>query len=361
MMNGIDSGDLGHVDDEEGVRRSLRRRKYKSFDQSWLVGNKKLRGYPTMVPSSEPENEEARPARKLSRRLSSETVMVSRSRRSSRFHSVDSMPRRRGLPRYSTNSGLISPPTKSKRPNRITSPNQSDEGVSPRNRRSIPPQRYREENSDEEEESRIRTRRNNKRFVNEEKDEKQRPEKLESDQELVVRETRAHGKHKEKMEEASDDTKTIIPKRRIRTRSTTEVTELKTDDDEEDDEEKSEGDEDEEDEEDSKPQTRMVRRKRDPNMARDLSHTEFVDLYSRVKRERRPVKRFMYEDEVKSRSVIKRASSSSESDDKDDEEEEDEDAQMRSPYSLRQNRRESRPFQVDSPGTDIVWNTFNVT
>ena len=88
-------------------------------------------------------------------------------------------------------------------------------------------------------------------------------------------------------------------------------------------------------------------------------------MYTRVKRERRPVKRYMYEDEVKERRVVrKRISSSDDSDneeeeeeEEDDEDEEDEDgqeeedeAQIGSRYSLRQNRRESRPFQVDVSG-----------
>ncbi|KAG7168547.1 ATPase family AAA domain-containing protein 2B-like [Homarus americanus] len=66
VMNGDDLGDHNHIEEDEGPRRSSRRRKFSSFnDQSWLVGNKKLRGYPSIVPSSEPENEEPRPSRKL--------------------------------------------------------------------------------------------------------------------------------------------------------------------------------------------------------------------------------------------------------------------------------------------------------
>lgn len=125
VMNGDDS----HLQDmEEGPRRSSRRRKFNSFDQSWLVGNKKLRGYPSIVPSSEPENEEPRPSRKKCKKYL-DTEVDSRRRRLRRLTQIESQ-------EYSSHS-------KSSRCTR---------------RRRGPPRRYREEpeHSEEEEERNLR-------------------------------------------------------------------------------------------------------------------------------------------------------------------------------------------------------------
>lgn len=84
---------------------------------------------------------------------------------------------------------------------------------------------------------------------------------------------------------------------------------------------------------------------------------QFEDMYSTVKRQRRPVKRFMYEKEVpQTRSTKPPDSSSSDSDTEKEEdggeeegeeerEEGEDNDQTKKRYSLR-NRRENRPFQI---------------
>ena len=86
-------------------------------------------------------------------------------------------------------------------------------------------------------------------------------------------------------------------------------------------------------------------------------------MYSKVKRQRRPVKRFMYEDEVPQSRSRKHVSTSDDSDsakeedggeeEEEEEEEDQEDGETRR-YSLRRNRRENRPFQLEAAGKYIL-------
>lgn len=345
VMNGDDIGGHHHMEEEdEGPRRSSRRRKFNAFDQSWLVGDTKLRGYPSIVPSSEPENDEPRPSRKLCKYLDKEVK-----------------PRRRRLQQYADveEQEFRSLTPKTHRPTR---------------RHRAPPRRYREEpdNSEEEEEEggrRMRTRLGNQvksdpDVVDE--DEENR-EEMESDGETLRRSEQHNRRYKEGQEEArededreggndgDDDDDDELPQKRRTTRSSLVPAGQKIEDTEEEEEEPP-----------------VIRRRgpkkkhygpRDPIIARALSlKGSLEDMYSKAKRQRRPVKRYMYEDEVPERRSRKHDSSSDDSDNEKDEEEEEEEEdeeeeeedeeeeeneqQTRSRYSLRRNRRENRPFQL---------------
>ncbi|XP_042223155.1 ATPase family AAA domain-containing protein 2-like isoform X2 [Homarus americanus] len=348
VMNGDDLGDHNHIEEDEGPRRSSRRRKFSSFnDQSWLVGNKKLRGYPSIVPSSEPENEEPRPSRKLC---------------NSRYIDKEVEPRRRKLRRYdeAEDQDFCPLTPKSHRPTR---------------RRRVPPRRYRDDPDNSEEEDvarRMRTRCGNQLKSKPKldgEDNEEDIEEIETDGETLDRSEQHSKSFKEDQEETQDedreegndgdddedddDDDEELPQKRRTTRSTLVAAGEKIEDSEE-----------EEEEESPVMRRRVIKRIRDPIAANALSvKSPFEDMYSRVKRQRRPVKRFMYEDEVPARRSRKHDSSSNDSgndkddedddDDEDDEEEEDGDeVQTRSRYSLRRNRQEIRPFQHTATVTE---------
>ncbi|KAK8734877.1 hypothetical protein OTU49_005707, partial [Cherax quadricarinatus] len=283
VMNGDDLGDHDHLEEEEedeGPRRSSRKKKFSAFDQSWLVGNKKLRGYPSIVPSSEPENDEPRPSRKMRKYI--DTEVEPRRRRVRRYEEADDQDFR-----------SLAPKT-----HRAT------------RRRRGPPRRYREDpdNSEDEDGRRLRARCGNQVKVEDDEDNQ---EEMDTDGEALERSEQHMKRFKEAEERCiedreegnegdDDDDDEELPQKRRTTRSSLVAAGEKIDDTEE-----------EEEEESPVIRRRGPKRKRDTPIAGNLSLKDsFVDMYSRVKRQRRPVKRFMYEDEVSERRARKHNSSS---------------------------------------------------
>ncbi|XP_045109499.1 ATPase family AAA domain-containing protein 2-like isoform X3 [Portunus trituberculatus] len=331
------NGDKSHMQGmEEGLRRSSRRRTFSSFDQSWLVGNKKLRGYPSIVPSSEPENEEPRPSRKKCKYLDKEVE-----------------PRRRQIQHFSQ---------REKREYNSC----SQKTANCTRRRRVPPRRYRDEpehSEDEEEDRKLQPKKveapqgdddDDDDDDDDEDEEKEKEETIQNSEESpkrYKREKQRSGKKEENEEKPDGDDEEEQVEDLLQKRRTTRSSLLAS-------QQKIEDTEDEEDEDDPSPVIHRSRRgMRDPIMASAMSlKGPFEDMYSKVKRQRRPVKRFMYEDEVPQRRTRKQVSSSDESEsakedegeEEEEEGEEDQDDGQNKRYSLRRNRRENRPFQMEA-------------
>merc|ERR1739838_133825 len=320
VLNGEDSLDNMEYDDIS-PRRSSRQSKFSKYnDQSWIIGNKKLRGYPgpANVVSSEAE-EEIRPARRKVGRPPKSHVRRNRSCTEVNEHQVGE--------EYETRSSRSS-----KRRLRSTSDHteeeeDAEEVHSRATRRRGPPRRLRDETSDQEESK-------------DDESEDHTEDNEESEGEKPVRRSRR------KQQEAENENKD----------------EDNEDDEEEDDEEvapkrslRSFRDKDESEVDKTKKHRSHDPVIREARMKRGLHQDFNEEPYCREKRVRRPVERFSYDNFGKKKSSDDSDNDEDEEEDdededeeEDDEEEEEDDEEEKngSRYSFRRNRRATNKFQM---------------